>query len=74
MVIVIIMLLIPKNRKFLQNIRTRNINKKINTCLRVILFIIFNTDSKSSTKNFLLNPMAKLANYSGWVDLQKHEV
>ena len=64
-VIVIKMLLIPEKRKFLQNIRIKNINKKANTCLRVILFINFITNSKSSPKNFLLNTKAKLAKRSG---------
>lgn len=74
MVIVIIMLLLPKNRKFLQNIRIININKKVNTCLRVILFIIFITNSKSSTQKFLFKIKAKLAKHSVLVNLQRHEV
>ena len=59
------MLLKPEKRKFLQNVRIININKKANTCLRVILFINFITNSKSSTKNFLLKIMAKQVKHFG---------
>ena len=56
-------LLKPEKRKFLQNVRIININKKANTCLRVILFINFITNSKSSPKNFLLKITAKLVKH-----------
>jgi hypothetical protein len=65
------MLLNPEKTIFLQNVRIININKKAKTCLRVILFIIFITNSNSSPKYLLLKIMA---NRSGSVDLQKHEV
>jgi len=62
------MLLNPEKRRYLQNIRTKNIKKKVNICSYVILFIIFFTNSKSK---YILSIMA---NGFVLVDLQKHEV